>query len=121
MPTAAVDRHRVFTTFAVGDRVLRATKFAQPKNIMGKKLLPKWMGPFAIVQKINEVAYRLDLPDHLNWHNVFHVSLLRKYLDGGRVQSPPLLEIVNGEPQYHVEKVLAHRLRRREMECLIKC
>ena len=117
---AFVDNHRVFATFAVGDRVLLATKFAQPKNVMGKKLLPKWMGPFVIVQKVNEVAYRLDLPGHLNWHNVFHVSLLRRYLDGGRVQPPPLPEIVNGEPEYHVEKVLAHRLRRREMEFLIK-
>jgi hypothetical protein len=89
-------------------------------NVLGKKLLPKWMGPFTIVGKVNEVAYRLDLPETLKWHNVFHVYLLRKYIDGGRVQPPPLPEIVAGEPEYHVEKVLAHRLVGRNMEFLIK-
>jgi transposase InsO family protein len=117
---AYVDKHRVSVSFGVGDRVLLATKFAQPKNVMGKKLLPKWMGPFTIVEKINEVAYRLDLPDNLKWHSVFHVSLLRLYKDGGRVQPPPLPEIINGEPEYHVEKVLSHRLVRSHMEFLIK-
>jgi Reverse transcriptase (RNA-dependent DNA polymerase)/RNase H-like domain found in reverse transcriptase/Integrase zinc binding domain/Chromo (CHRromatin Organisation MOdifier) domain/Retroviral aspartyl protease/Integrase core domain/Retrotransposon gag protein/Zinc knuckle len=117
---AYVDKHRVPLSLVVGDQVLLATKNARPKNVMGKKLLPKWMGPFTVVGKVNEVAYRLDLPETLKWHNVFHVSLLRKYIDGGRVQPPPLPEIVDGEPEYHVEKVLAHRLVGRNMEFLIK-
>jgi hypothetical protein len=117
---AYVDKHRVPMSFVEGEQVLLATKNAQPKNVLGKKLLPKWMGPLTIVGKVNEVAYRLDLPETLKWHNVFHVSLLRKYIDGGRVQPPPLPEIVAGEPEYHVEKVLAHRLVGRNMEFLIK-
>ena len=45
------------------------------------KLNPKFLGPFEIVERVGEVSYRLDLPqDFPNVHNVFHVSMLRKYL-----------------------------------------
>ena len=39
------------------------------------------MGPFEILERIDEVAYRLALPPSLaGVHNVFHVSMLKKYL-----------------------------------------
>ncbi|XP_028054206.1 uncharacterized protein LOC114258454 [Camellia sinensis] len=38
-------------------------------------------GPFEILQKIGEVAYKLTLPPQLaGVHDVFHVSMLRKYI-----------------------------------------
>ena len=38
------------------------------------------MGPFEILSKIGEVASRLALPPQLaGVHNVFHISMLRKY------------------------------------------
>ena len=41
------------------------------------------MGPFEIVEKIGEVVYRLNLPPQLGHvHNVFHVSMLKKYTCG---------------------------------------
>ena len=44
------------------------------------KLAPRYVGPFEILQRIGEVAYRLALPPHLlGVHDVFHVSMLRKY------------------------------------------
>ena len=45
------------------------------------KLSPRSIGPYRIVERIGEVAYRLELPSDLDCiHDVFHVSMLRKYI-----------------------------------------
>ena len=44
------------------------------------KLAPIYVSPFEIVKKIGEAAYHLNLPQQLGHvHNVFHVSMLKKY------------------------------------------
>jgi len=46
-----------------------------------RKLTPRFVGPFEIVEKVIAVAYRIALPPSLsNLHDVFHVSKLRKYV-----------------------------------------
>ena len=43
------------------------------------KLSPHFIGPFEILERIGEVAYKLALPPSLaSVHNVFHVSMLKK-------------------------------------------
>ncbi|XP_075499278.1 uncharacterized protein LOC142537666 [Primulina tabacum] len=69
--------------FEVGDNVF--IKITPPKGVtrFGKKgkLSRRYIGPFEILDRIGERAYRLTLPPNLNKvHNVFHVSMLRKYL-----------------------------------------
>ena len=45
------------------------------------KLLPRFIGPFKIPERIGVVAYRLALPPSMSGvHEVFHVSMLRKYM-----------------------------------------
>ena len=45
------------------------------------KLGRRYIGPFEVNRQINEVAYRLNLPPELSGiHNVFHVSILKKYV-----------------------------------------
>ena len=45
------------------------------------KLSPRYIGPFEILNRIGATAYCLDLPPNLSrLHNVFHVSMLKKYL-----------------------------------------
>ena len=45
------------------------------------KLRPRYIGPYEIIARVGLVAYRLDLPPELSKvHNVFHVSMLRKYI-----------------------------------------
>ena len=44
------------------------------------KLSPRFIGPFEIIDRVVEVAYRLALPPGLSAvHPVFYVSMLRKY------------------------------------------
>jgi hypothetical protein len=45
------------------------------------KLSPKFVGPFEITQRVGKLAYRIALPpDLIGTHDVFHVSMLRKYI-----------------------------------------
>ena len=58
-------------------------------------LAPRYIGPFEIIQRIGSVSYRLALPPSLQRiHNVFHVSMLRKYVpDPSQVIPTEELEI----------------------------
>ena len=45
------------------------------------KLAPRYIGPFEILERVGIVAYWLALPPSLSGvHEVFHVSMLRKYI-----------------------------------------
>ena len=45
------------------------------------KLSPRYVGPLEIIERIGKVAYRLALPPTLSTlHDVFHMSMLKKYL-----------------------------------------
>ncbi|KAI3472621.1 hypothetical protein Pfo_030815, partial [Paulownia fortunei] len=49
----------------------------------GKKgqLSPRYVGPFEILERVGDKAYRVALPPSLSTvHNIFHVSMLRKYI-----------------------------------------
>ena len=44
------------------------------------KLSPRFIGPFKILERVGTVAYRLALPPSmLGVHELFHVSMLRRY------------------------------------------
>ena len=44
------------------------------------KLSPRFIGPYEVMEKEGPIAYRLALPPDLEKiHNVFHVSMLRRY------------------------------------------
>ena len=59
------------------------------------KLLPRFIGPFEILERVGTVAYRLELPPSmLGVHKVFHVSMLQKYtLDPAHVVDLGQIEV----------------------------
>ena len=42
-------------------------------------LIPKYDGPFEVVKRIRNVAYKLKLPERLKLYPTFHVSFLKPY------------------------------------------
>ena len=70
-------RHRA-VEYAVGDLILLSTKNLKFKNVP-VKLQKRFVGPFEITEKIGTQAYRIQLPENWSIHNVFHVSLLKKW------------------------------------------
>src|SRR5262249_53000078 len=74
---------RTDISFEVGDHVF--LKISPMKRVMrfGKKgkLTPRYIGPFKILERVGNVSYRLALPPRLGHvHNVFYISMLRKYV-----------------------------------------
>ncbi|XP_073051248.1 uncharacterized protein [Primulina eburnea] len=77
------DKRRRDLEFAVGDHVF--IKITPMKSVMrfGKKgiLSPRFFGPFQIIERVEALAYWVVLPRNLaGVHNVFHISMLRKYM-----------------------------------------
>lgn len=113
------DKGRKPLQFAVGDRVLLNTaniNLRTPKGSKGDKhLLPRWIGPFTVTERIGEkwhkpvLAYRLDLPQILQIHPVFHVNVLKRYKEGGRVKPPQPRFNAQSNEVYEVEAVIDHR------------
>jgi hypothetical protein len=76
------------------------------------KLMPKWYGPYQIIEKINLVAYQLQLPPTMKIHDVFHVDLLSPYkvieAYGEPYTCPPPV-IEKEEEQYEINAILDMR------------
>ena len=71
------------TFYEVGDRVyLRVSPLRGVKRFGVKgKLAPHFVGPYKVLERMGEVAYKLELPEGLSGvHNVFHVSQLKTCL-----------------------------------------
>ncbi|GJU92332.1 putative reverse transcriptase domain-containing protein [Tanacetum coccineum] len=80
-PKSYADLKRKPMEFQVGDKVM--LKVSPWKGVVrfGKrgKLNPRYVGPFKVLGKVGEVAYKLELPEELSRvHNTFHVSNLKK-------------------------------------------
>ncbi|XP_070005652.1 uncharacterized protein [Nicotiana sylvestris] len=99
-------------------------KVSPMKGIMrfGKKgkLSPRYVGPYKIIQRISQVAYKLELPPEMSLvHSVFHVSMLKKVVGDPSTIVPVETIEVNEELSY--EEVPVAILDRRAPDFNLKC
>ena len=86
---AASDRQKSYAVlkrknivYEVSDKVFLKVSSWRKILRFGKrgKLSPRFIGPYEILERIKPVAYRLALlPELAKLHDVFHVSMIRKY------------------------------------------
>lgn len=111
------DKGRRPLEFQVGDKVLLKLTPQIWKKISSKTvhrgLIQKYDGPFEIVKKVGNVAYRLQLPDRLKVHPTFHVSFLKPFhedtADTSRQQAKRAPPVIRLQFNKEVEKILSHR------------
>ncbi|KAM1762303.1 hypothetical protein ACFX12_004967 [Malus domestica] len=102
------DKHFRDREYKIGDYVFLKLSPWNGVIHFGKrgKMSPRFIGPYQIIERIGAVAYRFELPPELSQiHNVFHVSMLWKYVPNPShiIQIKPLQ--VNPNPSYVEEPV----------------
>ena len=110
---AYFDKGRRQQTFQKGERVMLNTCNLRLHSGKARKLLPRWVGPFEVLEAVGELAYRLELPSTLPVHNVFHTELLKPWHEGARAQAPPPPIELEGEMEYEVSSISDKRVVKR--------
>ena len=114
---ALADKHRIERSFEVGDLVyMKLQPYVQSSVAArsNKKLSFRYYGPYRVLQRIGEVAYKLDLPEGSKIHPVVHVSQLKKHVPK-ELQLSDDLSSVSTDPMhiYQPECILQTRTIRR--------
>ena len=109
------DKKRKDKYYQIDKHVYLKVKAKRISLTLGRceNLAPIFCGPFEILAKKGPVAYALALPAHTKFHNVFHTSLLKKYVyDTKHVFDWSLLHV---EPKWEFVPEPLHILDNREV------
>jgi hypothetical protein len=110
-----VDKGRNHREFKVGDHVFLKVKANKSSLKLGNcsKLIARYCGPFEILERIGLVSYMIALHTSMSIHNVFHVSLLKKYiLDTNHVIDWNVIQVEQeGAFQVHLVHILDWKIK----------
>jgi hypothetical protein len=89
---------------------------------LSPKLSAKYFGPFPIVAAVGTHAFKLELPESVNIHPVFHVSQLKPFVPSTveAVPTPPPLYADRRGGIFVVEAILGKRKYRGRWQYLVK-
>ena len=114
--------HRA-VAFGEGDwvwlRLLHRPAASVPTHRTGK-LAPKFYGPYKVMARIGEVAYKLELPAGAKIHNVFNVGVLKPFRGTPPDATPPLPTLLHGRVLPKPLKVVRSRRARNAWEILVQ-
>lgn len=105
---AQADKNRSERQFEIGELVyLKLQPHVQSSVALcsNQKLAFRFFGPFKILQRVGNVAYKLQLPPTCLIHPVVHVSQLKRHIPPGHQVSEDL-SVVHTDPMAVVEPVL---------------
>jgi hypothetical protein len=76
------DKNKILREFKVSEHIFIKVKAKRSSIRLGcyPKLAARYCGTFEILEKIGAISYMLAFPASMRVHNVFHVSLLKKYV-----------------------------------------
>jgi hypothetical protein len=91
------DKGRKQLDFAPGDLVWLHLRKEQFPDLRKSKLMPRADGPFKVLEKINENAYKLDLPVDFGVSPTFSIADLKPYLEEDDEIESRMTQIQEGE------------------------
>ncbi|KAL0161733.1 hypothetical protein M9458_045458, partial [Cirrhinus mrigala] len=123
--TTADQRRSSAPEYQVGQKVWLSTRDIRLR-LPCKKLSPRFVGPFTVVEQINPVTYKLQLLAQYRIHPTFHVSLLKPFHKplsistepGSEEEPPPPMEVDEGTI-YSVKEILDSRRRGGRLQYLV--
>lgn len=122
------DKGRSERSFAVGDYVFLKLQPYTQSSVVNRpypKLAFKFFGPFEILEKIGQSAYRLQLPDSSLIHPVFHVSQLKAHVPDHTpvftsLPHPVVLDAADVWPEEILDRRLVKKCNATHVQVLIK-
>ncbi|KAI2645539.1 Transposon Tf2-9 polyprotein [Labeo rohita] len=112
-------------TYAPGHKVWLSTQDIRLR-LPSRKLSPRFVGPFTILEQVNPVTFKLQLPPQYKIHPTFHISLLKPFhpplipsTEPGHEEEPPPPLLLEDGSIYAVKEILQSRRRGGQLQYLV--